>query len=176
MFSIKGERRPEYFVINIGLMMCLIVSLGLTAHFLPVDALVDRLSVIMTLVLTAITFKLLCSEKLPDLTYLTDLDSYILWGIAMLCKMAVSCVIASQRPENVRARFDRLEFQMTLMLWLESHVAVYKAYRARDEEGYSWSRQSLIFLYFWMLASTPLATRSVHTPSYGTGSPSSPQP
>jgi hypothetical protein len=61
--KLMATREPYYFVVNLGMMMFIIVSLAFASFSLPVTELADRLNVVMTLVLSAVAFKLLCAEQ-----------------------------------------------------------------------------------------------------------------
>ena len=52
-----AKRRPQYYLQNIVLMMFALSMLGLLAFVMEVDALGDRVSVVLTLILTAVAFK-----------------------------------------------------------------------------------------------------------------------
>lgn len=85
VLKVKAERQPEYWVVNVGLLMFAIVSLGFTTFALPTSDTSDRLQLVLTLFLTAVAYKLLIAERLPDLPYLTLLHKYVLLGIGILC-------------------------------------------------------------------------------------------
>jgi hypothetical protein len=59
---------------------CLVFS----AHGIPIGSLEDRLGVNLTLLLTAMAFKWVLSEKLPDVPYLTTMEKYTLMTFMML--------------------------------------------------------------------------------------------
>ena len=62
-----AKREPYYYVMNLGMMMFIIVSLAFALFSLPVASLNDRLNVVMTLVLAAVESKRLCAEQVCGL-------------------------------------------------------------------------------------------------------------
>lgn len=120
---LSAKRIPYYFIANIGVMMFLIVSLAFTMFALPVVQLADRLNVVMTLVLSAVAFKLLCAEQLPELPYLTALDRYVLWGLAVLCLMALECVLVEHlASEDTKEWWDSYAGYTLTVVWGLSNV------------------------------------------------------
>ena len=59
-------------------------SLVFSAHGIPIGSLEDRLGVNLTLLLTAMAFKWVLSDKLPDVPYLTTMEVYTLLTFMML--------------------------------------------------------------------------------------------
>ena len=60
-----------------------------TAHGIPIDALGDRLSVNLTLLLTAMAFKWVLNDATPGVPYLTIMDRYVLLTFSMLFAQGV---------------------------------------------------------------------------------------
>lgn len=85
--KIKVVRKSKYYVINVAMVMCLICSLALCAFTISPVHLGDRHAVDFSLVLTAVAFKLVLSDMLPKVSYLTKLDSYVL-----VCFFFLTCV------------------------------------------------------------------------------------
>ena len=88
---IRAERKPGYWVFNVLLMQFIIVTLNFSIFAFSYESLGDRLGIVMTLVLTAVAFKLLLAEQLPDVSYMTILDKYVVMGIILLTVMALEC-------------------------------------------------------------------------------------
>lgn len=81
-FTLNLRRRPEYVLVNIVLPMLVLTSLtSISIGFCTIDGpwmdIADRLSV-LTLLLTAVAFKLVMASELPQVSYLTTLDKYLL--------------------------------------------------------------------------------------------------
>ena len=67
--SLLALRRPEYYLWNIEVPMFVLTSLtGLTWAIGPNDV-ADRLSVSLTLVLTAVAYKLTVAQSIPQVSY-----------------------------------------------------------------------------------------------------------
>lgn len=69
---------------NVLPLNCVIVFLGWTGFAIPIEDVADRLSVIITLLLTSTAFKYVITEKLPRIDYPTQLDYYMLTGMFLL--------------------------------------------------------------------------------------------
>jgi hypothetical protein len=77
-FSAIIHRRGQYFVWNIYLPLMCIVIMTLTCFTLERSAANDRLGLSLTMVLTAVAFKLQIGSSLPNLAYLTLVDRFAL--------------------------------------------------------------------------------------------------
>mmetsp|Transcript_28419 Transcript_28419/g.58147 ORF Transcript_28419/g.58147 Transcript_28419/m.58147 type:complete len:510 (+) Transcript_28419:80-1609(+) len=82
-FTLNLRRRPEYVLVNIVLPMLVLTSLtSISIGFRTIDGprmdTADRLSVTLTLLLTAVAFKLVMASEMPQVSYLTTLDKYLL--------------------------------------------------------------------------------------------------
>ncbi|XP_060066537.1 gamma-aminobutyric acid receptor subunit beta-3-like [Ylistrum balloti] len=73
----RVARKVGYFVWNIIFIVLLIASLTFTSFAIEPDA-ADRLAVTITLFLTAVAFKFVVKQSLPTISYLTNLDIYVL--------------------------------------------------------------------------------------------------
>jgi hypothetical protein len=78
VISIPAERHPGYYLYNIIAVMFFLGSLGLGVFVLPYQAVQERASLLLTVLLTLIAFKFVASENIPRIQYLTWLDQYIL--------------------------------------------------------------------------------------------------
>ena len=77
-FSFSIRRKFCFFVSNVIAMMILISFLALAPFCVAQSEVGDRLSIIFTLLLTAVTFKFVVSQSLPIVAYQTLLDQYVL--------------------------------------------------------------------------------------------------
>ena len=55
-----------------------------TAHGIPINELADRLSVNLTLLLTAMAFKWVLNDGTPNVPYLTVMERYVILTFSML--------------------------------------------------------------------------------------------
>ena len=75
--EIPIERIPEYYVKNVMAVMCAITVLSFSAFGIVSDDLASRLSVVLTLLLTAVAFKIVIADSLPKVGYSTVMDVYV---------------------------------------------------------------------------------------------------
>jgi len=64
--TIHVRRRWEYYVTNVLLVMFILGWLAFTAFVIPMDAVEDRLGVLLTLLLTFVAFKFWTATILPN--------------------------------------------------------------------------------------------------------------
>jgi hypothetical protein len=93
-FNIK--RKPAYWMWNIVLPLFFIVSSAICSFFVPRAELADRTAITVTLLLALVAFKLVLSEKIPKLSYLTRVDEYII-----VCFVSVASMIIWQTVSAV---------------------------------------------------------------------------
>eukprot|EP00294_Goniomonas_avonlea_P003159 CAMPEP_0114572598 /NCGR_PEP_ID=MMETSP0114-20121206/18392_1 /TAXON_ID=31324 /ORGANISM="Goniomonas sp, Strain m" /LENGTH=485 /DNA_ID=CAMNT_0001759849 /DNA_START=33 /DNA_END=1487 /DNA_ORIENTATION=- len=136
------RRKPWYYVYNVALPQFLIVSLAGTIVSVPVDDVADRMGVILTLLLTTVAFKFVVASSTPQIPYLTFLDYYLFWGLAILCWIGIeiSAAVYVFGPESDSAvAFDLLFLQRMAYLWGLSHIGIFIGLLGRW--FYCWSRQ-----------------------------------
>eukprot|EP00457_Paulinella_chromatophora_P001751 gb/GEZN01001753.1/.p1 GENE.gb/GEZN01001753.1/~~gb/GEZN01001753.1/.p1 ORF type:complete len:850 (-),score=100.16 gb/GEZN01001753.1/:295-2664(-) len=81
--GLPARRNPSFHIWNTMFIIFLLQALAFTCYFLPVDSLGDRLSVELTLLLTATAFKLSVAESIPNVSYLTMADKFIVHTIVL---------------------------------------------------------------------------------------------
>ena len=84
LLTVACYSRESYYIWNIGLIILAIVSLSFTSFAIPVDNVEGRLTINLTLLLTAMAFKFVIATSLPVVAYLTPLDKYLLANFAFL--------------------------------------------------------------------------------------------
>ena len=113
--SLLATRRPEFYLWNIEVPMFVLTSLiGMTWAIAP-EEVGDRISVSLTLVLTAVAYKLTVAQSIPQVAYLTLLDKYV-----SLCFifMVVATVENALLPSLVQQGADRaLTDIVCLRIW-----------------------------------------------------------
>lgn len=82
--NIHAKRRESYYIWNIGLIVLSIVSLSFTSFAMPPENVEGRLTINITLLLTAMAFKFVIAASLPVVAYLTPLDKYLLANFGFL--------------------------------------------------------------------------------------------
>ena len=112
--------------------MYLFVALAFPVVLLPITELADRLGLLLTLILTAITFTLFIREHLPKVSYMTKLDQYTIvcyLVIAALC-MESSAVYLLSKTHPDSDWIASIEFVedwtacFTFAIWTLIHVVV----------------------------------------------------
>ena len=94
--ALTARRKPLYFFWNIMLPMALIEALAYGSFAVPREDVADRLSVSLTMVLTAVAFKQIISAELPNVSYLTLLDVFVLASFASTCLVAFENIVVGQ--------------------------------------------------------------------------------
>lgn len=88
-FSVVLQRQPMYYLTNIALPMMVLTYLGFLSFAVSFDGsrldTSDRLSITLTLLLTAVAYKFVVASAIPQVSYLTLLDKYISLCFAFLC-------------------------------------------------------------------------------------------
>ena len=83
-FQLLIARNPWKWMMDYILIIALIDGLSITAFANPIEKVADRLMVSITMALTGMAFKVVISEKLPNLPYLTLLDWYLLMTFMLI--------------------------------------------------------------------------------------------
>ena len=94
--ALTAQRKPLYFFWNIMLPMALIEALAYGSFAVPREDVADRLSVSLTMVLTAVAFKQIIAAELPNVSYLTLLDMFVLASFASTCLVAFENIVMGQ--------------------------------------------------------------------------------
>jgi len=127
VLSMYMDRKPAYYVLNIGFPLALIDALSFTSFAIDAADLPSRLNVTLTLVLTAVAYKFVLAQSIPAVSYMTVLDKYVLAQLAFLSLMAVENVVSGSlvSPTAITALQAAL-----FALWLAFHVLCVIVYRA----------------------------------------------
>ena len=116
-FVLCVHRRPGYYIVNIVMPTGLIVLLTGAQFQIAAEDVADRLSVSVTLLLTAVAFKLVTSTMTPAVAYLTLLDRYV--GVSSI--IIFLAVGAAAVAGEINATFDRAAAWSLLGLWAVLH-------------------------------------------------------
>ncbi|XP_063431035.1 cys-loop ligand-gated ion channel-like isoform X1 [Mytilus trossulus] len=84
IISCNARRRAGFFVWNVLLIMTLISSLSIATFSVDRNKPQNRLQLSFTLVLTGVAFKFVANQTIPKISYLTQLDRYILGSMTFL--------------------------------------------------------------------------------------------
>ncbi|KAJ8037636.1 Gamma-aminobutyric acid receptor subunit beta-2 [Holothuria leucospilota] len=94
IIKIYAKRKISYYMWNVALVTLLILLSNFTSFAVTASAPEDRLSVSVTLLLTAVAFKSVVSSSLPKIPYLTLMDKYVLWSLILQCFVVLQNAIA----------------------------------------------------------------------------------
>ncbi|XP_022088447.1 glycine receptor subunit beta-like isoform X2 [Acanthaster planci] len=107
--TMYAKRKALYYFWNLALVLMLIVCLSFASFAVSADQPEDRLSVTLTLLLTAVAFKYVAAQALPPISYLTLLDKYVIFCLVFQCTAVCQNAVASAfaTPDS-RALFDAI--------------------------------------------------------------------
>jgi hypothetical protein len=120
IFTVR--RKPDYWVINFGIVSSVLCSMMGCAYGIPVENIGERLGVAMTLVLTMTATKYLMMEKLPSVAYMTYLDWHILICGFLLCVLTVQISLTSLIGHALAKRLEHICLPILATLWLLYHI------------------------------------------------------
>ena len=93
LLSVKLQRKPQYYFFNIILQMFVIVLLGFPCLLLDAASLTDRLSIVLTMLLSAMAYKAYTSEMIPKVSYLTWIEKYLISSTLLLTVLGVESAL-----------------------------------------------------------------------------------
>jgi hypothetical protein len=118
------RRASSYFLVNIMGLMGTLCAASFTAFFMPPDDLNARATFVVTLLLTLVAVKLLVSERLPEIAYVTLLDKYALATIAfMLCLMVIFAGLSQLDDPAESTWWDSAAYRITGLVFVGGHAA-----------------------------------------------------
>lgn len=131
------KRKSGYYLWNITMIIFLISLLSFCSFSVEISSPSDRLSVTLTLLLTAVAFKFVVSQSLPTISYLTFLDKYVLCGLLFLGCMAIENAVAAIIPDvPTQKHFDQICLYVAVGCFVFIHgvflVFVFDKSRARN--------------------------------------------
>ena len=122
-FEFHIKRKYTYFLTNIVCLMLLISLLSFTTFFVNPDSIGDRLSVILTLLLTAVTFKFVVSQNLPPVSYLTVLDWYVLSSVIFIFSVAIeNSIVARIQNKKYQSMVDKGAWSVSITVFVFLHI------------------------------------------------------
>lgn len=118
-FQTHVHRRAGYYYINVCAPLACLVLLALCQFAIAPEDVADRLSVSLTLLLTAIAFKTATASLVPPIAYLTILDFYELYMILIMVLSVVAAPVASLEGWQ---GIDHLAVIVLVSLWALAHL------------------------------------------------------
>jgi len=120
-------RRPWFVLKVVALPMCLMSLLTFVQYAFKYEHINDRVTGMLTLVLTAAASKLSSQSFLPSLSYATLLDRYtfaldgVIFGAAIISGI-VSMMNRLESSDDEKVLFERACFIVQLVFWLAVHL------------------------------------------------------
>eukprot|EP00045_Choanoeca_perplexa_P005327 m.44947 g.44947 ORF g.44947 m.44947 type:complete len:290 (-) comp13061_c0_seq1:939-1808(-) len=122
-------RKPSYYLWNIVFPVFWVVSAAGVSMGIDGDdtttVLDARMQVTLTVLLTLIAVKFVVASDLPNASYVTWLDAYILFGFFLIALVIIQNVIASRFEDETRATIDFVGLAIFGILWLGLHIGVF---------------------------------------------------
>ncbi len=110
-FSLKAERRVEYFIVKIILPLILIVAMSWIVFWIDPKESAIQISVAIRTMLTLIAYRFAVGAELPKVSYLTRLDFFILSAtvlvFASLVEVIVTSTLAQREKLDLARHLDR---------------------------------------------------------------------
>jgi len=106
--GVRMRRRPEFFIWNFVVPMQFITATAFFAFFIKADAdgTSDRVANCLTILLTAVAFKLMVANSLPNVSYLTTADYYLLQSFSFIALVATHSAFAATLNAEVHEKYD----------------------------------------------------------------------
>ena len=92
------KRKAAFYLRNVVGIMLPLTFISVLSMACAIDDVSGRLGTVLTVLLTAVAFKLILADKLPAVSYSTSIDTFIELNMAVLFLTTFLCVI----PEQVR--------------------------------------------------------------------------
>ena len=123
IFKIHIRRKSSFFLINVALIMFMITILCFSAFAIDSSHTANRLSVCLTLLLTAVAFKFVVSGSLPPVPYLTLLDKYVFTCMVFIFLISTENVSAGLiSTAMTRKRFEWISFYLSVIAFTLMHI------------------------------------------------------
>lgn len=124
------KQSPNFYLLNTTIVLFFLPVLSALSIFVEVDSVADRMSIVLTLLLTMSAYKVSISEWVPQKDYLTYIDWYVLIGFGVILIQG-GIVMASQvlldRLIVTEANLVNLEIGVTTfltILWAVPHFGL----------------------------------------------------
>jgi hypothetical protein len=124
-FSILLVRKPMYYITNIAIPMMVLTYLAFLSFAVSFDGsrldTSDRLSITLTLLLTAVAYKFVVASAIPQVSYLTLLDQYISFCFGFICiimiENAIYPYLETRRGWNIGRKEENYVFYVLIGLF-----------------------------------------------------------
>ncbi|OWZ24019.1 putative membrane protein [Phytophthora megakarya] len=118
-FEMMLERRPGYYMTNVATPAGIITYLCFISYTTLSDGMLlatgDRLQIVLTLLLTAVTFKYQVASLTPQISYFTTLDKYVFFCFIVACVVVIENALF---PVVARFFSEENNWQEKSLLWV----------------------------------------------------------
>jgi len=126
--TVTGDRQPAFYIYNVVVVLYLITVCAFSVCAMDTTDFASRISLISTLLLTVVAFKLVINTFVPAVAYLTLLDQYIIVSLVVLVGSVAECFLISFVSVSNAAIIDQSLNALGAILWsLFNVVAVVAA-------------------------------------------------
>jgi hypothetical protein len=131
--SIPIERHPGFYMYNVVALMFILGTVGLGTFTIDVEMAYVRTDLLLTLVLTLVALKLVTNERLPQITYLTWLDHYMLLTLMFQVTQLMCNFYLAFRQDDARKladkrdevlRLDKSILVVICIMWGAMHLLI----------------------------------------------------
>lgn len=124
--SCCARRRAGFFIWNVLLIMTLISSLSIATFSVDRDKPQNRLQLSFTLVLTGVAFKFVANQSIPKISYLTQLDRYILGSMTFLYLICVwHAIVVTISDIDIGKQADKWAFVSFILIFAIFQIAYF---------------------------------------------------
>eukprot|EP00054_Salpingoeca_dolichothecata_P026878 m.194172 g.194172 ORF g.194172 m.194172 type:complete len:252 (+) comp25791_c0_seq3:377-1132(+) len=120
--TIKLRRRPTFYIYNVAIPMFFLTTMSACSWSIDREDIPSRLSVTLTLLLTAVAYKIVISSELPAVSYVTALDSYILTCTGFLALVVLQNTLSGTVDTTP---FETWSAIFITILWVCYHLYLY---------------------------------------------------
>lgn len=121
-----AKRRAGFFIWNVLLIMTIISSLAIATFSVGRHLPQNRLQLSFTLVLTGVAFKFVANQTIPKISYLTQLDKYILGSMTFLYLVCIwHAAVTVIADESTQGQLDLYAFISFIVLFALFHIAFF---------------------------------------------------
>merc|ERR1712176_1525395 len=89
LICMQCKQQCKFYVFNTGVVIVFFPILALFSVAEDNTEIADRMSIVLTLLLTMATYKIVIADWIPQKDYLTLMDKYILCGFALILLIAI---------------------------------------------------------------------------------------
>lgn len=124
LIAMRLTRVPIFYLYNIVLLTYLLVLVALSVCAIDVFDFTSRLSILITVLLTAVAFKFVINTWVPSISYLTLLDKYIIVSFLFIALIVLESFVLVYLNVNVAESLNTVFSIILLILWTAIHIFV----------------------------------------------------